>query len=83
MAITFMAIRIFYETIVTDTSNINEVDRANHDFALRRYQYEWEKALNLMNFYDLYQDSPNGPTTKLEENWVADVDYWNNDRRYF
>jgi hypothetical protein len=36
-----------------------------------------------MNFYDLYQDSPQGPTTKLEENWTADVDYFNGDRRYF
>ena len=35
------------------------------------------------NFYDLYQDSPNGPTTKLEENWTADVDFFNGDRRYF
>ena len=41
------------------------------------------KALQLMNFYDLYQDAPNGPTTKLEENWTADVDYFNGDRRYF
>jgi hypothetical protein len=36
-----------------------------------------------MNFYDLNQDNPNGPTTKLEENWTADVDYFNGDRRYF
>ena len=80
---TFMAVKIFYESIVSDVSNINDVDKTNFDHALRRYQYEWEKALQLMNFYDLNQDAPNGPTTKLEENWTADVDYFNNDRRYF
>jgi hypothetical protein len=80
---TFMAVKIFYESIVSDVSNVNDVDRANYDHALRRYQTEWEKALQLMNFYDLNQDAPNGPTTKLEENWTADVDYFNNDRRYF
>ena len=80
---TFMAVKIFYESIVSDTSNVNDVDKANYDHALRRYQFEWEKALQLMNFYDLNQNAPNGPTTKLEENWTADVDYFNNDRRYF
>lgn len=80
---TFMAVKIFYESIVSDTSNINDVDKANFDHALRRYQSEYEKALQLMNFYDLYQDSPNGPTTKLEEGYLSDVDYFNGDRRYF
>jgi hypothetical protein len=80
---TFMAVKVFYESIVSDTSNVNDVDKVNFDHALRRYQTEWEKALQLMNFYDLNQDAPNGPTTKLEENWTADVDYFNNDRRYF
>jgi hypothetical protein len=78
-----MAIKIFYESIVSDTSNINEVDKANFDHALNRYQMEWTKSQQIMNFYDLNQDAPNGPTTKLEENWTADVDYFNNDRRYF
>jgi hypothetical protein len=80
---TFMAVKIFYESIVSDVSNVNDVDKVNFDHALRRYQFEWEKALQLMNWYDLNQDAPNGPTTKLEENWTADVDYFNNDRRYF
>jgi hypothetical protein len=80
---TFKAVEIFYQSIVSDTSNVNEVDAANHDHARRRYEREWEKALQLMNFYDLNQNSPNGPTTKLEENWTADVDYFNGDRRYF
>jgi hypothetical protein len=80
---TFMAVKIFYESIVSDVANVNDVDRANYDHALRRYLTEQEKALQLMNFYDLNQDAPNGPTTKLEENWTADPDYFSNDRRYF
>ena len=80
---TFMAIKIFYESIVSDTSNVNSVDTANFNHALDRFEAEWTKALELMNFYDLNQDSPNGPTTKLEENWVADPDYFTGDRRYF
>jgi hypothetical protein len=55
----------------------------NYDFAKERCDREWTKALELMNFYDLNQDAPDGPTTKLEENWTADVDYFNGDRRYF
>ncbi len=80
---TFMAVKIFYESIVSDTSNVNDVDNVNFNHALRRFESEWEKALQLMNFYDLNQNAPNGPTTKLEENWTADVDYFNGDRRYF
>jgi len=80
---TFMAVKIFYESIVSDVSNVNDVDRANYDHALRRYQVEQEKSLQLMNFYDLTQNAPNGPTTKLEENWTTDPDYFAGDRRYF
>jgi len=80
---TFQAVKIFYESIVSDTSNVNSVDAANYNHALERYEKEQEKALQLMNFYDLYQDAPNGPTTKLEENWTADPDYFNNNRRWF
>jgi len=80
---TFMAIKIFYESIVSDISNINQVDQVNYEHAKTRYTNEWTKALQLMNFYDLFKDSPDGPTTKLEENWTADVDYQNGDRRYF
>ncbi len=78
---TFKAVEIFYESLVSDTSNVNDVDKANYDHAAARSQNEWTKALQLMNFYDLYEDG--APTTKLEENWTADVDYFNNDRRYF
>lgn len=80
---TFGAVQVFYESLVTDVSNMNEVDVKNYEFAKMRCQDEWTKALELMNFYDLYDDNPNGPTTKMEENWTADVDYFNNDRRYF
>lgn len=77
----FRATLVFYESLVTDVSNMNEVDLNNWDFAKKRYNEEWTKALELMNFYDLYGDGT--PITKLEENWTADVDYFNNDRRYF
>lgn len=79
---TFMAVKIFYETIVSDTSNINDVDQQNFDHALKRYEREWQKALQLMNFYNLHQDRPQGPTTKLEENWTMDPNYFD-DRRFF
>ena len=79
----FGAVLVFYESLVTEVSNMPEVDLANYEFAKSRAEKEWIKALELMNFYDLYQNSPNGPATKLEENWTADVDYFNGDRRYF
>jgi hypothetical protein len=79
----FGAVFVFYESMVTEVSNMNDVDKMNYEFARDRCDREWTKALELMNFYDLYQNSPNGPTTKLEENWTADVDYFNGDRRYF
>ena len=79
----FGAVLVFYESLVTEVSNLNDVDRQNYDFAKDRCDREWIKALELMNFYDLYKTAPNGPTSKLEENWTADVDYFNGDRRYF
>lgn len=78
---TFKAVEVFYESLVTDMSNVNDVDKANYDHAKMRFYNEWVKALELMNFYDLYGDGT--PISKLEENWTADVDYFNNDRRYF
>ena len=76
----FKAIEEFYRTLVTDVSNINEVDKVNWDHAKERYSQEYEKATQLSNFYDLFQD---GMITKLEENYQADVDYFQGDRRYF
>lgn len=78
---TFKAVEVFYESLVSDMSNVNDVDKANYDHAKMRFYNEWTKALELMNFYDLYGDGT--PITKLEENWTADVDYFNNDRRFF
>ena len=76
----FKAIEEFYRTLVTDVSNINEVDKVNWEHAKERYAIEYEKATQLSNFYDLYQD---GTITKLEENYQADVDFFQGDRRYF
>lgn len=76
----FKAVEEFYRTLVTDVSNINEVDKINWDHAKMRYAQEYEKATQLSNFYDLYGD---GIITKLEENYQADVDYFQGDRRYF
>lgn len=79
----FGAILVFYESLVTDVSNMNDVDMMNYDFAKKRCENEWTKALELSNWYDLTGNAPDGPTTKLEENWTADVDFFNGDRRYF
>jgi hypothetical protein len=76
----FKAVEQFYMTLVTDTSNINEVDKTNWEFAKERYYNEWQKALQLSNFYDLSDD---GFINKMEENYQADVNYFNGDRRYF
>ena len=80
---TFKAIEIFYSSLVSDTSNVNSVDTANYSHALERYTKEWESAIQLMNWYDLFQDAPEGPTTKLEENWTADSAFFNENRRFF
>jgi hypothetical protein len=77
---TFKAVEIFYEALVTDISNINEVDERNYKHAKMRFHEEWEKAVQLSNFYDLRSD---GVIDKLEENRNADIDYFNGDRRYF
>lgn len=76
----FGAVMVLYQSLVSDVSNLNEVDMANYEFAKERCSDEWTKALELMNFYDLSGDNE---VTKLEENWVADVNYFTGDRRYF
>ncbi len=76
----FKAVEQFYATLVTDVSNVNEVDRENYKYARQRYVDEYDKAVQLSNFYDLYED---GTITKLEENWQEDPNYFNGDRRYF
>lgn len=76
----FKAVEEFYRTLVTDVSNINEVDKINWEHAKMRFAEEYEKATQLSNFYDLFND---GVITKLEENYQADVNYFQGDRRYF
>lgn len=76
----FKAVEQFYQSLVTDVSNINQVDHTNWQFARQRYADEWEKAFQLSNFYDLYDD---GFIQKVEENYQADVNYFMGDRRYF
>lgn len=76
----FKAVEQFYSSLVTDVSNVNEVDKTNYDFAKQRYVTEWEKAIQLSNWYDLSDDDF---ISKLEENYQADVNYFNGDRRYF
>lgn len=76
----FKAVEQFYSSLVTDTSNINEVDKTNWEYSKERYYNEWQKAIQLSNFYDLSND---GFIDKMEENYQADVNYFNGDRRYF
>lgn len=76
----FKALEIFYGSLVTDEANINEVDRNNFELSRKRYSDEWEKAVTLSNFYDLFGD---GTISKLEENRFADASYFGGDRRYF
>ena len=76
----FKAIEEFYRTLVTDVSNINEVDMINWKHSQKRFETEYEKAVQLSNFYDLYLD---GVVSKLEENYQTDVDFFQGDRRYF
>jgi hypothetical protein len=76
----FRAVQEFYMSLVTDVSNVNEVDKTNYEFAQMRYTREWDKAIQLSNFYDLDRD---GFISKLEENLYADQEVFNNDRRYW
>ena len=76
----FKAVEQFYQSLVTDVSNVIEVDKTYWEFSKQRYAQEWEKALQLSNFYDLYND---GFIQKIEENYQADVNFFNGDRRYF
>jgi hypothetical protein len=76
----FKAVEVFYSTLVTDPSNVNEVDRENYEFSRRRFDDAWKTAQQLSNFYDLNFD---GYISKIEENRTADHQYFIGDRRYF
>ena len=76
----FKATEIFYSTLVTDNSNINEKDAANYQFSRKRFEEEWEKAIQESYFYDLRQL---GEIGVYQQSWMADVNFFEGDRRYF
>lgn len=76
----FKAAEIFYSTLVTDNSNINEKDAANYQFARKRFEEEWAKAIQESYFYDLRQL---GEIGVYQQSWMADVNFFEGDRRYF
>jgi hypothetical protein len=76
----YKAVEIFYSTVVTDNSNINEKDAANYQFARKRFEEEWEKAIQESYFYDLKQV---GEIGVYQQSWLSDVNFFEGDRRYF
>jgi hypothetical protein len=76
----YKTVEIFYSTIVTDNSNINEKDAANHQFARKRFEEEWEKAIQESYFYDLRGF---GEIGIYQQAWLSDVNFFEGDRRYF
>jgi hypothetical protein len=76
----YKSIEIFYGTLVTDNSNINEKDKVNLNFARKRFEEEWAKAVQESYFYDLKSA---GFIGTYQQNWLADVNSFEGDRRYF
>lgn len=76
----YKAIEIFYSTLVTDNSNVNEKDAANLNFARKRFEEEWEKAIQESAFYDI---RGTGFIGTYQQNWLADSNFFEGDRRYF
>lgn len=76
----FKAVEIFYSTLVTDNSNINEKDAANYKFARKRFEEEWLKAVEESYFYDRLGT---GVIGVYQQNFLADVNFFEGDRRYF
>lgn len=76
----YKAIEIFYSTLVTDNSNINEKDAKNHYFAKLRFEQEWEKAIQGSYFYD---QRNTGFIGTYQQGWLADPNAFDGDRRYF
>jgi len=83
----FKAVEIFYQTLVTDNSNINEKDAKNYDFARRRFEEEWEKAIQESYYYDLMNTMVTNPSHPVigtyQQSWLTDVNFFEGDRRYF
>jgi len=76
----YKAIEIFYGTLVTDNSNINEKDARNLAFARKRFEEEWEKSVQESYFYDL---KGIGFIGTYQQSWLADTNFFEGDRRYF
>ena len=76
----YKTVEIFYSTLVTDNSNINEKDAANYQFARKRFEEEWEKAIQESYFYDL---KSLGEIGTYQQSWLSDVNFFEGDRRYF
>lgn len=76
----FKACEIFYQTLVTDNANINEKDAANYQFSRKRFEEEWEKAIQESYYYDLRGV---GEIGVYQQSWLADVNFFEGDRRYF
>lgn len=76
----YKAVEIFYSTLVTDNSNINEKDKANLNFARKRFEEEWEKCIEESYFYDRLKT---GTIGVYNQNFTSDVNFFEGDRRYF
>ena len=76
----YKAVEIFYSTVVTDNSNLNEKDKANYAFARKRFEEEWLKAVEESYFYDRLGT---GVIGVYQQNFLADVNFFEGDRRYF
>jgi hypothetical protein len=75
----FKAIEVFYSTLVTDVSNVNEVDNRNYEYSVKRFQDEWTRALQLNHFYDVNLD---GVIDVNEQGFTSSGAFVNADRRY-
>jgi hypothetical protein len=76
----YKAVELFYSTLVTDNSNINDKDAANFNFARKRFEEEWEKAIQESYFYD---QRALGFIGTYQQNWLQDTNFFEGDRRYF
>ena len=76
----YKAVEIFYSTLVTDNSNVNEKDAVNLNFACKRFEEEWEKCIEESYFYDRLKT---GTIGVYNQNFTADTNFFEGDRRYF
>jgi len=76
----FKAVEMFYMTLITDNSTINEKDAANLNYARKRFELEWQKAIQESYFYNLRGFNEIGI---YQQSWLADVNFFEGDRRYF